>query len=158
MKFKEWLKYSLIKQREDQMHKKIEKRNKVLVAEEEKRTKAHRRVLAKIAYKDWKQTKMEEEKLMKKKKQIERRQGMFDSQNHNFSRMSGGPKVRMQRHSSARGLQSDTSSRYINTDHKRNQISSSGGQATTLAYSLNKNLKNLKISDHKKKRPKTAGR
>lgn len=54
MKFKEWLKYSLIKQREDQMHKKIEKRNKVLVAEEEKRTKAHRRVLAKIAYKDWK--------------------------------------------------------------------------------------------------------
>ena len=70
---------------------------------------------------------MEEEKLMKKKKQIERRQGMFDSNNHNFSRMSGGPKVRMQRHSSARGLQSDTSSRYINTDHKRNQISSSGG-------------------------------
>jgi hypothetical protein len=27
-----------------------------------------------------------------------------------------------------------------------------------LAYSLNKNLKNLKISDQKKKRPKTAGR
>ena len=94
---------------------------------------------------------------MKKKKQIERRQGMFDSQN-NFSRMSGGPRTRMQRHSSARGLQSDTSSRYINTDHKRNQIDSRGGQATTLAYSLNKNLKNLKISDHKKKRPKTAGR
>ena len=101
------------------MQKKIEKRNKKLVEEEEKRTKAHRRVLAKIAYKDWKQTKMEEEKLMKKKKQIERRQGMFDSQN-NFSRMSGGPRTRMQRHSSARGLQSDTSSRYINTDHKRN--------------------------------------
>ena len=100
---------------------------------------------------------MEEEKLLKKKKQIERRQGMFDSHN-NFSRMSGGPRTRMQRHSSARGLQSDTSSRYINTDHKRNQIDSRGGQATTLAYSLNKNLKNLKISDHKKKRPKTAGR
>lgn len=36
------------------MQKKIEKKNKKLVEEEEKRTKAHRRVLAKIAYKDWK--------------------------------------------------------------------------------------------------------
>jgi len=36
------------------MSKKIEKRNKKLIEEEEKRTKAHRRVLAKIAYKDWK--------------------------------------------------------------------------------------------------------
>jgi hypothetical protein len=62
------------------------------------------------------------------------------------------------RNSSARGLQSETSSRYINTDHKRNQISSSGRDANMLAYSLNKNLKNLKISDQKKKRPKTAGR
>ena len=35
------------------MNKKIEKRNKKLTEDEEKRTKAHRRVLAKIAYKDW---------------------------------------------------------------------------------------------------------
>jgi hypothetical protein len=54
MKFKEWLKQSLIKQRVDLVNKKIEKQNKKLNEEEEKRTKAHRRVLAKIAYKDWK--------------------------------------------------------------------------------------------------------
>ena len=53
MKFKEWLKQSLIKQRVDLVNKKIEKQNKKLKEEEEKRTKAHRRVLAKIAYKDW---------------------------------------------------------------------------------------------------------
>jgi len=50
------------------MNKKIDKRNKKLTDEEEKRTKAHRRVLAKIAYKDWRQTKLEEEKLLQKKK------------------------------------------------------------------------------------------
>lgn len=53
MKFKEWLKQSLIKQRVELVNKKIEKQNKRLTEEEEKRTKAHRRVLAKIAYKDW---------------------------------------------------------------------------------------------------------
>jgi len=36
------------------MQKKIEKRNLKLKEDEERRTKAHRRVLAKIAYKDWK--------------------------------------------------------------------------------------------------------
>ena len=34
--------------------------------EEERRTKEHRRVLAKIAYKDWKQTKVEEGTLKRK--------------------------------------------------------------------------------------------
>ena len=55
------------------VQKKIEKHQKKLKEDEDKRTKAHRRVLAKIAYKDWKQTKMEEEKLRKKKEMIERR-------------------------------------------------------------------------------------
>lgn len=73
MKFKEWLKTSLIKQREEVVHKKIEKHQKKLKEDEDKRTKAHRRVLAKIAYKDWKQTKLEEEKLKLKKEQIQRR-------------------------------------------------------------------------------------
>ena len=81
MKFKEWLKTSLIKQREEIVQKKIEKHQKKLKDDEDKRTKAHRRVLAKIAYKDWKQTKMEEEKLQKKKEAIARRQGLFDSKN-----------------------------------------------------------------------------
>jgi hypothetical protein len=47
--------------------------------EDETKTKAHKRVLAKIAYKDWKQNKVEEDKLRKKKQQIERRQNLFDS-------------------------------------------------------------------------------
>ena len=49
------------------MQKKIEKHHKKMKEDEDKRTKAHRRVLAKIAYKDWKQTKLEEEKILKKK-------------------------------------------------------------------------------------------
>ena len=55
------------------MGKKIEKHNRKVTEEEEKRRKKHREVLAKIAYKDWKQTKLEEEKLRKKKELIERR-------------------------------------------------------------------------------------
>ena len=55
------------------MQIKIEKKNKKLKEQEDTRTKAHRRVLAKIAYKDWKQTKAEEDKLRKKKEQMERR-------------------------------------------------------------------------------------
>ena len=66
LKFKEWLKRSLIKQREDIIQKKIVKQNKRSKDEEQRRTKEHRRVLAKIAYKDWKQTKMEEQMLQKK--------------------------------------------------------------------------------------------
>lgn len=54
VRFKEWLKRSLIKQREDQVQKKIEKQIKKQKDEDEVRKKAHRRVLAKIAYKDWK--------------------------------------------------------------------------------------------------------
>lgn len=147
LKFKEWLKTSLIKQREDQMGKKIEKHNRKVTEEEEKRRKKHREVLAKIAYKDWKQTKGEEEKLRKKREQIERRQGLFDSKS--FRQKPTRPK--MTRHSSARGFApSQNSSRYINTDQKRNQIETRGGQANILAYSLNKNMK--------KSRPKTAGK
>ena len=75
---------------------------------------------------------------------------------------SRGPRQRFSqknRASSARRAPSDNSSRYINTDHKRDQISTRGGQANILAYSLNKNMKNLKITDKKtKSRPKTAGR
>lgn len=54
MKFKEWLKTSLIKQRVEENNKKLEKRTQKVKEQDDKRTKAHRRVLAKIAYKDWK--------------------------------------------------------------------------------------------------------
>lgn len=73
MKFKDWLKKSLIKQREEQVQKKLAKQEKRAKEDEELRTKANRRVMARIAYKDWKQTKLEEEKLRKKREQIQRR-------------------------------------------------------------------------------------
>ena len=92
------------------MQKKIEKRNKKLKEEEDQRTKAHRRVLAKIAYKDWKQTKQEEYKLKAKQEMIERRQGMYNQQQKGMRRVG-----------------SESSSRYINTEHKRNQVSICGG-------------------------------
>ena len=44
LKFKEWLRYSLIKQREDQISKKINKNNKKIKDEEEARRKALQRV------------------------------------------------------------------------------------------------------------------
>jgi hypothetical protein len=54
MKFKDWLKKSLIKQREEQVQKKMVKQEKKAKDDEEHRTKANRRVMARIAYKDWK--------------------------------------------------------------------------------------------------------
>jgi len=54
MKFKDWLKRSLIKQREEQVQKKLAKHDKRKTEDEGQRTKAHRRVMARIAYKDWK--------------------------------------------------------------------------------------------------------
>ena len=132
----------MIKQREDQMQKKIEKKNNRVKDEEERRTKAHRRALAKIAYKDWKQTKAEELKLKMKQEQIERRQGMHNELN---SRRGYGNARKFPRNSSAAGLASNNSSRYINTEHKRNQL---GGHDSY-------NVKNVKV---KKVRPKTANR
>ena len=135
MKFKDWLKYSLIRQREQQMAKRIEKQSKKMKEEEEKRNEAHRRVMAKIAYKDWKQTKMEEEKLKKKREKMQRRQGMFDpprgpgvSASVSNFRANSRNKRKFDRHNSARAIQpSEMSSRYINTDQKREQISTRGG-------------------------------
>lgn len=112
MKFKEWLKRSLIRQREEQVQKKLVRQEKKAKEDEEARTKANRRVMARIAYKDWRQTKQEEDKLRKKRELIQRRQGLFDSRTYGRAAKAG-------RTFSARGgLRSETSSRYINTDQK----------------------------------------
>ena len=70
--------------------------------------------MARIAYKDWKQTKQEEDKLRKKRELIQRRQGLFDSKAY------GRGTKKPTRNFSARngGLRSENSSRYINTDQK----------------------------------------
>jgi hypothetical protein len=82
---------------------------------------------------------------------------MFDDGSSRGGYTSTRRPRKMVRHSSARAFGSENSSRYINTDHKRNQISTQGGQANMLAYSLNKNMKSFKAPTGKK-RPKTAGK
>lgn len=67
VKFKEWLKNSLIKQKEEEIQKKIEKRQVKEEKKHKEKEKQHRKVLAKIAYKDWVQTKKEEDKLKRQK-------------------------------------------------------------------------------------------
>lgn len=73
--FKEWLKKSLLKQRENQIQKKIIRQDKKQKEEEKEKQDALRRVNANIAFKDWKLNKLAEEKLKKKREAIIRRQG-----------------------------------------------------------------------------------
>jgi hypothetical protein len=100
-----------------------------------------------------------------------RRQGMFDSQAARKPPRMGAarpntvkysrPKANRYNSASRPDMQSNNSSRYINTDHKRNQINTSGNQAHILSYSLNKNVKGMKVSSKdksKRSRPKTAGK
>ena len=49
MKFKDWLKKLLIKQREEQVQKKLASQEKKAKEDEDLRTKANRRVMARIA-------------------------------------------------------------------------------------------------------------
>lgn len=80
--------------------------------EDQKAKKAAlRRVEAKIAYRDWKQNKAAEEKLRLRQERIMRKQGMFDSKYGRANSARGG------------GRGSEMSSHYINTDHKRQQMS-----------------------------------
>ena len=96
---------------------------------------------------------------------------MFDSQaNGKPPRMGAArpntvkfsrPKPTRYQSASRPDMQSNNSSRYINTDHKRQQINTSGNQAHLLSYSLNKNQKGMRVSSKdksKKSRPKTAGK
>ena len=52
--FKEWLKRSLIKQREDQIQKRVVRHERARLEDEKAKKAALRRVEAKIAYRDWK--------------------------------------------------------------------------------------------------------
>lgn len=71
--FKEWLKQSLIKQREEMLKKKIEDQQKKELEEREKKAKANMKVMAKIAYKEWKEKKADENRQQRKKDKLERR-------------------------------------------------------------------------------------
>ena len=58
--FKGWLKQSLIKQQRDAYQKKIEAHTKRQVDEEQKKAKESMKIMARIAYKEWKERKTEE--------------------------------------------------------------------------------------------------
>jgi hypothetical protein len=60
------------------MEKRILKQEKKIREEETRREKAHKKVMAKIAYKDWRQTKTEEAKLKKKQEKLMLREGLYD--------------------------------------------------------------------------------
>ena len=75
--FKEWLKKSLIKQREELIQKRMKDQEKRDYEEREKKAKANKKVMAKIAYKEWKEKKADEEREQKKLERLQRRQRMM---------------------------------------------------------------------------------
>ncbi|CDW72040.1 UNKNOWN [Stylonychia lemnae] len=78
--FKEWLKQSLIKQREEMLKKKIEDQQKKELEEREKKAKANMKVMAKIAYKEWKEKKADENRQQRKKDKLERRNRLINGE------------------------------------------------------------------------------
>ncbi len=64
--FKEWLKQSLLKQRDETIEKKFRDKQKKDDDDREKKAQANKRIMARIAYKEWKEKKLEEDKLKRK--------------------------------------------------------------------------------------------
>ena len=58
--FKDWLKVSLLKQREELIQKKIIAAEKKRQKQIDKKTKENNKVMARIAYQEWKQRKAEQ--------------------------------------------------------------------------------------------------
>lgn len=71
--FKEWLKVSLIKQREEIIQKKMVEHEKQQEEQETKKAKDNMKVLAKIAYKEWRERKNEEARHKRKVEKMEDR-------------------------------------------------------------------------------------
>ena len=111
--FKDWLKDSLIKQQRDACQKKIEDHHKRRIEEEQKKDKDNMKIMARIAYKEWKERKTEELRHKKKVEKMEKRRQKMEEQ-----------EIKMAR-------------RQMVMEMKRRQ----GGGQILLAYGLNKNLK-----------------
>ena len=111
--FKDWLKDSLIKQQRDACQKKIEDHHKRQMEEEQKKEKESMKIMARIAYKEWKERKTEELRHKKKVEKMEKRRQKMEEQ-----------EIKMAR-------------RQMVMEMKRRQ----GGGQILLAYGLNKNLK-----------------
>ena len=64
--FKEWLKQSLIREREEQFHKKLANSEKGAEEQAKTQEKEHKKVMSKIAYREWKERKLEEARHQRK--------------------------------------------------------------------------------------------
>lgn len=114
--FKEWLKLSLIKQREECIQKKMSDHQKQVQEQETKKTKEHMSIQAKIAFREWKERKADEIRYKKKVEAMEKRRQLVEEQ-----------QIRQSRRQLVKEMQ------------KRQ----GGGGQILLAYGLNKNLKQL---------------
>lgn len=114
-KFKEWLKDSIVKQQRDVYMKKLETHQKRIDEEEKKKLKDENEVMAKIAYKVWKEKKTEEARNNRKMQKLEKRRKAEEAKEAKEAR------------------------RQMVEEIKRKQ----GGGQILLAYGLNKNLKQL---------------
>lgn len=117
-KFKHWLKDSIVKQQRDLYMKKLANHEKRCDEEEKRKLKDENEVMAKIAYKVWKEKKTEEARNIKKIKKMEKRRVQLEAEEARMAR------------------------RQMVDEIKRNK----GGNQILLAYGLNKNLKQLQAN------------
>lgn len=127
------------------LQKRIKDHEKKEQEDKEKKAKANMKIMAKIAYKEWKEKKTEERRLKKKQERIERRNRFIrgDDYDHHNERLQqrfvGGAQT---------VIGGGHIAGPINSQGKKNL--GSGGGDGMLAYGLNKNLKKIK------ERPKSA--
>jgi len=118
-----------LKQRDETIEKKFRDKQKKDEEDREKKAEANKRIMARIAYKEWKEKKQEEERIKRKaERQMQREQIM------NNGAFQYGDRIQHLRRQNA----------ILNpsTHHSENGV--------MLAYGLNKNLKKLRD------RPKSA--
>ena len=84
--FKDWLKTSLEKQQRETYHKKIEEHEKRCLDEEAKKAKESMKIMARIAYKEWKERKTEESRHKKKVEKMEKRRQKMEEQEIKMAR------------------------------------------------------------------------
>lgn len=87
--YKEWLKKSMLKQREDQIQKKLEKERKRQEIDREKKAKANLKVMSKIAFKEWKEKKAKQTAIEKRQKRLEKEQERLMRMRRNNSQERG---------------------------------------------------------------------
>jgi aromatic ring-opening dioxygenase catalytic subunit (LigB family) len=85
-KFKQWLKDSIVKQQREVYLQKLEQHEKKMQDEEKKKLKEENEVMAKIAYKVWKEKKSEEARNVKKLQKMEKRRAQLEAQEAKMAR------------------------------------------------------------------------